>query len=111
MPASVLVATKIPAYAASVRIFRISIFGEPRTVIAPLSAMTPMTAMAAMTAVPPVSEQVHPDEGDADQQPEPVCNEPLHDVILKYVNVDRTLVLLSSDETLPASVPFANRAA
>ncbi len=66
MSASVLVATGTPVYPASWRVVRISFIVAARAVTA---AMPPVSA---------VTEEVHRDEGDADQHPEPVCHEPLH---------------------------------
>lgn len=40
--------------------------------------MAPMAPMAPMATVTSMAEQVHGDEGDADQDPQPVCHEPLH---------------------------------
>lgn len=39
-----------------------------------------MPTMTSMAPMPAMAEQVHGDEGDADQDPQPVCHEPLHDV-------------------------------
>lgn len=91
IPASVLVAARIPAYSASGRLFRICTPGEPRTATAArlvifANSWTSLgSAMAAVSAMPTVSEQVHRDERDADQHPEPIRNQPLHNIILEYV--------------------------
>ena len=72
MSQSVLVAARVLACAAS----RIGMSGWCR--VGPRAVNGIVPHMPTVAAMPTVAKEVHADKGDANQEPKPVCHEPLH---------------------------------
>jgi hypothetical protein len=73
IPYLVVMTARSPRGFAIPRHLWISAFGALRAITTAVPAVAAMAAMAA------VADEVHPDERNADQHPEPVYHEPLHD--------------------------------